>query len=343
MLPTTPAARLGTVSHRLLEEAGRGDFERADTEALERRWDELVASSDQSAASSWLDRHLVPLNLAVPDYEVRKLKTLSKATMLAARAKAIPQSGGGVDAVLVGSEVPVASPDGAAAGRIDAIVPGADGPVIRDYKSGAIYEAQGGPDRMVKEEYAAQLRLYAAIYALMTSRWPSRLEVVPLQGEPVIVTFTRAECLRLLNQAIRLREDINRVIESAAPLADRIDRLASPAPRTCSYCGYRPQCGPYMSGLQAPRGPSWPSDAVGQLTELRTLGNGRRALGMATGTIVTWVRGISSVRGRHPALELAKPGDVIGAFNLRPAGSDSSFTEGPFTVFYKLAPPEHMS
>jgi hypothetical protein len=59
-------------------------------------------------------------------------------------------------------------------------------------------------------------------------------------------------------------------------------------------------------------------------------------LTLETGSATVRIRGLDSDPIRHPALEAAGLGDAIGAFNLQPAGSPSSFAEGPFTVLYKL-------
>jgi hypothetical protein len=231
----------------------------------------------------------------------------------------------------------VATRDGAAAGRIDAVVAGPDGPVIRDYKSGAVFETTLGGNTIVKDEYAIQLRLYAAIYASMTGHWPARLEVVPLVGDPVNVPFDPADCDRLLREAIARRDEVNATVNLPMSLESRIDQLAAPSPAACAYCTYRPHCQPYLNALQSQPNPAWPNDAIGHLKEMRVLGNSRRALTLSKDGATVWIRGIDPEPERHPALEVVVPGDMVGAFNLRRDGGGASFVQGPFTVFYKLA------
>jgi RecB family exonuclease len=336
-LPTTPAAAVGTVAHRLLEEAGRGNFSCVPESAIERRWDELLRRAEAACAESWLNRHLVPLATAVPDFEVRRLQALAAAGALAeAAATARSEEPDQPRGLPSGCEVPVSTPDGRAGGRIDLVSQTAGGPALKDYKSGAIH-ARGAATRDLKPEYAIQLKLYAAIYAAMTGTWPERLEVVPIAGPPEEVPFTQEECHHLLLRALQRRDEINAVVGEDAPLQDRTHRLANPDPSVCGYCPYRPHCPPYRAVLREQREAAWPMDVWGQLTDIRLLGNGRRLLTINTSKDTTYVRGIDPSPGRHPALDTASPGVAIGCYNLRPGGSPTSFTEGPYTTFYREA------
>jgi hypothetical protein len=339
-LPTTVAAAVGTVAHRLLEEAGRGDFFDAADPAIECRWEELLHSAEETSATNWLARHLVPLAGSVPDFQVRRLQALAAARGLAdaVAGERRPEPDQPSRRFPSGGEVGVSTPDGLAGGRIDAVTLTAGGPVLKDYKSGAIY-GRGAEARVVKPEYALQLKLYAAIYAGMTGTWPARLEVVPIAGPPEDVPFTKEECQRLLMDALQRRDEINAIVSQNAPLQDRIQRLASPDPSVCVYCAYRPHCGAYEKVRHEQPEAGWPLDAWGEVAELRLLGNGRRLLTIQTSTGATYVRGVDPSEGRHPALDTASPGDRIGCYNLRPGGSPSSFSEGPYTTFYQYARP----
>jgi hypothetical protein len=325
---------LGTVAHRLLEEAGRGAFSDMPLEAIEKRWVELLAEAEDLASRSWLDRHLLPLSSSTPDFEVRRLRAISAARTLAGET-----ANGGKrrtkEHPLVGFEVEVSTPDGRAGGRIDAVSMIDEGPVLKDYKSGVVY-GDGSRRRALKPEYAAQLKLYAAIYAAMTGTWPSRLEVVPIAGKPVNVPFTNDECDELLREAISLRGRINDVISSEADLRSRIQDLATPRPDACGYCAFRPQCAPYFTARQREPEARWPIDVRGRLVEQRLLGNGRLLISLDEGGTVKHIRGIDPSPERHPALARPASNELIAAYNLRSAGSTTSFKEGPFTIFYAI-------
>lgn len=335
LLPQAPAARLGSVAHSLMEEAGEGRFPAPTAAELGLRWEELVRQADTEASARWLDRHLAHLRTAVPDYEVRKLRAISAAEKLANDVRPHAQALGRDPRALCGSEVHVMTPQGTAGGRIDAVVAGPDGVVIKDYKSGAIYDASEDGAGVVKDEYATQLRLYAAIYASMTGTWPARLELAPMAGTAVVIPFSPDQCNALLAQFLQLREDINAIVETPDSLPARIARLAAPSPATCSYCPYRPQCRPYREATSTSPTLLWPLDRIGDLKEITVLGNGRLGVWITTEAEQVWIRGISPNRDRHPALEHARPGDRLGAFSLRPGRPATSFMEGPYTVFYR--------
>ena len=339
LLPTSPAARLGTVAHSLLEEAGRGRFTQTRPGAIERRWDALLDAAEDTATRSWLDRHLVPFATAIPDFEVRRLQAITTARSLTAEASAVENTPLSPHQPPIGCEMAVVTPDERAAGRIDVVCASDDGPILKDYKSGAIYD-RANSRRAVKPEYAVQLKLYAAIYAAMTGTWPSRLEVVPISGPPEPVSFTREECEYLLDEAVQLRDRINTLISAGGTLASQIDRLATPSPPVCRYCAYRPQCPPYVKARARDRGAVWPLDVRGHLVEQRKLGNGRLLLVLDSEGTTVHIRGVDPSAERHPALTRMTVGDPLAGFNLRPEGNRASFVEGSFTVFYRVLSPE---
>lgn len=338
LLPPAPAALLGTVIHRLLEEAGRGSFGAAPAGAIERRWEELLEAAEDVASQNWLQRHLVPLASTVPDFEVRELQAIAAACELAEQASSIHPATDRAEQPVLGCEVRVATPDGEAGGRVDVVAPAAGGPVLKDYKTGAVLN--GGGQRAVKPGYATQLKLYAAIYAAMTGTWPSELQLVPVAGDAVTIPFTREECEDLLAAAVRLRRQINAAVTSTTSLDTRMEQLAKPAPGECAHCPYRPHCSPYHAASTRDVTVRWPADARGRLRERVQLGNGRLLIVLETNAgDAIHIRGVDPRPQRHPALQGVAPGEMLAAFNLRRAGSNTSFAEGVFTTFYRLAPP----
>lgn len=335
LLPASPAAWVGTAAHRLLEEAGQGGFNGPADERIPVRWHQLIDTAEQAMQRSWLERHLVPLSAAVPDFEVRRLRAVSRARQLAAETVVSERAFSGSRSGHYGYELAVTTPDGKAAGRIDAVLPGARGPVIRDYKSGAIHE--GPTATRIKRAYAIQLKLYAAIYQQMAGTWPERLEVLSLSGEPEAVAFTAEECAGLLEGAIRLLDHVNEIVQSTADQVAVARQLASPTPAACGFCTYRPHCAAYIdASLSAPE-LRWPGDAWGSVAERRTLGNGHELIAVDTHRGPVVLRGLTPGHDRHPALRWLRVGDQVGIFGMRSDGSPSSFTESQFTVIYVTA------
>lgn len=327
-LPDSPAARVGTVAHTLLEEAGRGSLE---PDAVERRWSELVEAAEDALGQNWLARHLVPLTGSVPDFEVRRLQAIRRATELAASARERSSIDRGA-AQAVGQEVPVVTPDGLVTGRIDAVVPTPDGLVIRDYKSGAIFDPESGATPKVKEAYAIQLKLYAAMYEAMTGSWPSRLEILPLTGPPEGIAFDPSECVRLLEDAASVLHETNRSVEAGLAEGDVAEVLARPSAINCRFCPFRPWCEPYQRTPKA--GDGWPNDCWGEVRETRRLGNGRVMLTLESEASSVLVGGLDSDPRRHPALPLLEAGLAAAAYNLRRPRGGRAYTEGPMTVLY---------
>ena len=93
----------------------------------------------------------------------------------------------------IGSELWVENTDRSVGGRIDRIEASAAGPIIQDFKSGRITEESTTRGQLTLiADYESQLRLYAALYAEQTGRWPAAMELVPLDGAPVRIDVDRS-------------------------------------------------------------------------------------------------------------------------------------------------------
>jgi len=343
LLPRTPSAHVGSMIHALLEAAGKGEMEDGSLALVETRWADLLGRTEQTMSASWIEKPLQPLSLSVPDFEVRRIRAFERAVEIARTIQASRQRRTGERGV--GNELPVSSPEGLVAGYVDCAVETRDGIVLRDYKTGAITEDNSSS--AVKTIYQVQLRLYAALYYSSFGRWPTRLELVPLRGDPIAVSFSPDECLSLLRDATDLLKHANTRIEQVDQVADRLDALASlaaPRPSSCRYCLYRPACPAYREARAGPvTDESWPTDVLGQVIEIRMLGNGRLNLSIADPGLaaVARVRGIDPDPARHPALLTLEEGSRTAICNLRPSGAKEAFSELMSTVIY-VNPPEGM-
>jgi hypothetical protein len=337
LLPVTPSARLGTAAHALLEEAGRGQTGNTDTEALDRRWTTLVAKTESEMRESWLERHLVPLQGSVAKYEVRRIQVRERAREIADGCHAHGLGAAGA-AGRYGYELFVSSADGAIRGRIDAALPSPEGPVLRDYKTGNIWEDSEVPGGVIKAAYEVQLRLYAALYAASTGTWPARLEIVPGDGPPVSVEVRVDECLRLVEEAKALLARVNKTISELGSASAELEAaLGRPDAETCRFCASRPACSPYLQKAPGPGQDGWPMDVTGRLIALKVLGNGRMLLTLEASAGLVHVSGLGQPP-RHPALVNAAPGIRLGIYNLRALGSGSTFGESQLTTIYRLPP-----
>ncbi len=335
LLPGSPARRLGTVIHRLLEEAERVLV--SGEAATAARFDVLTAAADAEMQGSWLERRNVPLAESVADYAEQRQAAVAAATELTADAAAHAAGGGGRRRS--GAEVRLVARGGRVVGRADRILVTSRGAVIQDTKTGPVFEAAPGGGRQVKRAFATQLRLYAALYAEDTEvsggAWPARLELVPPGRSPIAVPFDPASSTQLLDQAEALLDSLNRLIRQQASRTERELRLASPSPEACRWCPYRPACVAYQ---EAARGtgdlPEWPHDVWGTVADIRGLGNGTVSLTVDAAGHPVRVRGLSPDAQRHPGLDHLQPGTEVAIFSLIAQGGTSTLGEGPYTVIY---------
>lgn len=341
LLLASPAAKLGGVAHKLLEEAGKGLLGNGDVQDAAKRWVELVNEIEQQMQGSWLERSLVPLRKTVPDYEVRKIRACRKAVEIAQEASVSRRKA--ESKAEAGFEVWVESPDGLIGGFIDHVQETNDGPVLRDYKSGYLLDKrEAGEELKIKDEYQVQLKLYAALYQSAFGRWPVRLKIVPLQGADQILPFQPSECVRLLEEAVTSLKQINRRINelTTSSVQNKEYFLATPSPSTCRFCQFRPGCSAYQKARDTVADTQWSQDVWGTVVDIRKLGNGRISISLQVtdrSYTIAHIRGLNPNPERHPALQFLKDGDRVAIYNLQGDAVRGSLSETPSTVIYKLA------
>jgi CRISPR/Cas system-associated exonuclease Cas4 (RecB family) len=332
LLPPSPASRLGSAIHFFLEEAGAG---RMAAEAIDDRWQALIAAAEERMCKNWLERHNVPLRRSVPKFEVRRLQAASRALALIMSRKGSPATSSKTEPPRFGYEFPVSSADKKVAGKIDAVLPTSDGAVIQDYKSGQIFVDTIDGGRVIKEAIETQLRMYAALYASTAGNWPARLDVVPLHGAAHPVEFDRETAVTLVNAARHLLEATNNKITRLADDREQLETdLAVPSQSSCKYCQYRPGCRAYAKAATIDES-GWPADVRGKVVEAITLANSSLGLTVDTEAGTARVRGIASDLERHPALADLAIGSPIAVFNLTRTASPMLFAESGATTIYR--------
>lgn len=330
-LPRHPLAVLGVVAHQLLEEGGRGLIPEGLTVA--QRWDQLAAAIDQEMSGSWIEAGIAPLQASAPFYEVVRTRTINRTVPFVSIARR--RTGGGTFSKSgVGLEIWVESQDKAVGGRLDSARKVNGQLILSDFKSGDVLDQQSeAAELRVKESFAVQLKLYAALYQDTFHMWPAKLEVTPLSGPSFDVPFTVAECTALLDEARRLFTNLNARI-SAAPSAPEL--FASPSPNNCRFCSFRPACQLYQDVVRTnPESGRWPGDVFGEVWDMNLLRDGRMNLRiMSNHGNTRIVRSLSP--SRHPALKAIQRGDHVGVFNVHSAAAGADLSEGPLTTIFKL-------
>ena len=335
LLPVSPRARLGSVVHRFLELASNG-LPIGSEDAIEKAWGELIDEAETRMSRSWLERSLIPLSKTVNDFEVQRLRAWSRAKQIA-QAVAVTEEPAALG-IGFGCEIWVQSKDGTVGGYIDAAYPTPSGRVIRDFKTGPILEENGNSEGAIHPDYVVQIKLYAALYSETFGEWPSRVELMPIRGEPLTIAIDPGECAELLQHAKDKRLAVNKQITAALKKGpEAIPSLANPSVSNCRFCLWRPACPAYTEQRRHSTDPDWPADLVGSLTSLQTLGNGRLLI------IVTdsageqkRVRQLDPSPTRHPALARLQVGDRVGIYNTRRNPNQGDFSETISTTIYRM-------
>jgi hypothetical protein len=334
LLPSSPKAALGSIAHRLLELAGRGELPDSENGIAE-KWDGLVTAAEARMQTSILERRWLPLHTSVADYHVRRIRACNAALSLARDVQDSRESEATevTDGEKTVFEQPVETPDKLVSGVIDCLFPTPQGWILRDYKTGPILEAAS--ESTVKSAYQMQLKLYAAILWSQKGYWPVNLELVPMDGPVVAVPFEADECLELLEAAkSALRAANARIQSTLSANPSPLETLASPSPAACQYCPFRPGCKGYWQFREAQPEERWPQDACGTLQKFQPLANGKVALqiNMEAGKIGL-VR-MENDATLHPALENLKSGQSVAVYNLAARGAGNVWDGTVHTVIY---------
>ena len=317
LLPVSPAAKLGSVAHKILELVSRGHI---DKDSLQEAWDEAVARVEEQMHEAGED-HLFPLRDSAQRYEVKKRLTFAAVHRITSAHPSEPPSTpvqGGTD---VGAEVWLESADGLLGGFVDRIVPGDHGVEILDYKTGAVTEHETGD---VKAAYEVQLLLYAGLYQEKTDDWPAKLTLATLGGTQHDVSLDTIRSRELMDEARANLRELNELVSGGASP----EQLASPSAAACAFCGYRPACKRYWTE----RGPDmdWPVDVTGTVRTVTVLGNGTLRVTIDTGDGIASVRGLSTERFGF----LVDGVENVVLCNLRPDPAKDSYRQAPMTTGY---------
>ncbi len=309
LLPRSAKTRLGTVVHHLWEAAASGKI--TDEAAFDKAWRVEIDAQETDMLRDWKEAHLVPLNLSVPDLEVRRLRCRRQLTGWRS----------GTGRTTYRAEQMVTDATGTVKGRIDVVSVDANGAHLIDLKTGEVVDAAGA----IKEEYLTQLKLYAALYHETNGNWPASLALRTADGREWTLNWTPAECCALLLEAVEIHARINTAIEQGP----QGETLAKPDPVACQYCPFRPACSYYWQRRQNAPGKEWPMDARGRVENLTRLGNGRWKLCLVNELETVHIRGLSPTRQTFLRENLAE----VAFYSLR-CESTGQYTEGSLTTGY---------
>lgn len=119
-----------------------------------------------------------------------------------------------------------------------------DGDIITEYKSSLPNPQWEGAADIV-ESFKRQLRLYAAIIADVTERWPTGARIVAASGQALEFPISQAECDHEADDAVAALNRLNVDLASAcAP-----ERMANPSAPNCAGCDFKIICPAFWQSL----------------------------------------------------------------------------------------------
>ncbi|MFA5077870.1 MAG: PD-(D/E)XK nuclease family protein [Dehalococcoidia bacterium] len=259
-------ASLGSVSHRLLETACRGDFDLAPDDSVEKtisdRWRELVVSEVESLQSLVIKP--VPSPVKWPKYALRMVAACNTALRIVNQRKEAHSISATVpSACELKSEVWYEGYDGKLIGRIDLIHRDHSGIQIVDYKSGLVMENldPNGGSQQIREPYVRQMLLYAALIHDNEGEWPTKALIESLIDGAHEIKFTPEAAQDAVYEALYLLDKYNHKVDSGII-------NGAPSPNTCLWCNFKPICVDFIKAADI----SWAGPTrtiIGQVTTIK--------------------------------------------------------------------------
>lgn len=213
----TPATRLGTIAHNVLDTAVRERLLwREDwRNELEKVWDtEAHAEEVRAAAAGVAD----PAN-RWPGYQLKRARLFQVAGRVRSHLEDLPA---GAEVL---TEVALSAADGLLHGRADLIIRSPACHQIIDYKSGGVLDRETSQPHAA---YVRQLQLYAFLEHASSGSWPTSAHLFPLHGLPVEIDVHPQTCERLAHEALSALAAYNSLVPGEQP--------ARPSPEHCRWC-----------------------------------------------------------------------------------------------------------
>lgn len=237
-VPGSPAARLGTACHQVLEVAGSHALPAPDSaawrDAFESVWHDAISTEETAAAEHPLESHWPPAE-RWPGYAIRKVRTRHLAERLASASLTTGQAGGAVEL-----EHERQGFGGRLRGRPDVVRRTKQGSVVEDYKTGVVYEAGTAE---VKTGYRLQLLLYSALEQERTGECPRTARLIPLEGEPATIEIKEDDVLEAAQSVLAALDQYNAHVE----MGTSPDLLADAKPDHCRFCPFAIRCPGFWS------------------------------------------------------------------------------------------------
>ena len=236
LLPLSPNAYMGTVSHKMLELISKGEIKTE--EDFDAKFEGEISKAENNLRTLGY-AFFTPLKMTVKDFGLQKMQLKKNLTYE-------NNSREGKKTAKYDSEKWFVSKDDTVGGIIDLIIENMSTIEIIDFKTGRITESvlddNGELVSEIKNEYQNQLKLYAYLYYENTGKFPTHLSLINLAKQKFKVEFSKEECGRLFDEAVCLLSETNKSLETG-------NFSVIPSIANCKYCLYRPACKYYHQYL----------------------------------------------------------------------------------------------
>ena len=327
-LPLSPKVRLGTIIHRIYNSASKGEITIANFSQI---WTTEVKKEEDKMSSSWLERNFVPLIKSVSEFELKRVQTLNYISRISEKTHnpAPFNSNNSIE-----PEKYLSSENWKLSGQIDAIITTEHGTIIRDYKTGKVYE-DSEEGEVLKNSYKNQLMLYAFLYKQERNEWPIKLEIVTSQGEVIDIPYEKSDCENLAQNSLTKLKNLAEKIESLQEDPSRIMELGNPGD-TCTWCQYRPSCPAYKDFRKKNAYP----EGTNRFDLWGTF-NGQKKSRAPFIVLELKIEGkLISVQDLNPTLypilDKLTEKDSVGIFNAKISRNKQSYLADLSTVLYKI-------
>lgn len=315
LLPLNPSARLGTITHAVLEAAVKGVV--TDKASFNTQWDNIIRKTHEEMSKLSIEKHLVPLEYSAPNYEVKKILSFKLAGQMFGTTCFVTSN-------KKYAEQWVESIDGKIGGKIDLVLNHEEGIEIVDYKTGNVLDNESVGE--VKDKFKVQMKLYAGLYHEVKHSWPIKLSLIGIDRQKYYISFVQEECSELLNKAREIVDKTNELIGVGLKQED----FAKPSPGVCRYCSYRPACKKYWQVRDY--SDKWPIDVIGEVKEKTVLGNGFCRVLISNNGMEFIIRGLSFERHKFLNEDI---NDIL-LCDLRQDTLDGHYIEQLLTTGYSL-------
>lgn len=316
LLPLSPNAYFGTVSHKMLELISKGIVKNEDDFNVE--FDKQVKAIEDDFQSNGLD-FFVPLKIKLKNFGLKKIQLKKHLRNKAEQ----PTSSNGIN---FHSEKWFESQDKLIGGKVDLIIEKRDNIEIIDFKTGAItqdcLDDEGETYSDIKIEYKEQLKLYAYLYFENTNKFPTDLSLVDLAKQKFSIEFSEEECKAVFDEAKTLLRSTNDCINTKV-------FPANPNEENCKYCLNRPACSFFQKKLETDFSFN---DVLGEIKEVKKFQNGNVNVFLQNGNNYITIKNFSSEK--FDELNRSK-NKQIRIYNIRKESTEFVYSVTDTTMIYE--------